>query len=274
VDLCDVGDSYFATMRLPILAGRAFGSSDGAGSPPSAIVNETLARTVWPGRDPLGRTLLWNRRSLTVVGVAKDSKYRRLWEAPRPFLYISDRQFGSLRRDLVVRGGGAAASLASALRREIRSVARDLALSAVLPVRRYIGFSTLPQRVGGAVAGALGGIGLGLAALGVSAQVAFSVSRRTREIGIRMALGARPGQVVRLEAARGGKTAAVGLTLGLLAALLFSRLLTSLLFGVRPADPLTYGAVALVLLALTLAASYAPARRAARVDPIGAHRSE
>jgi predicted permease len=274
VDLCDVGDSYFATMRLPILAGRAFGPAEGAGGSPSAIVNETLAGKLWPGREPLGRTIVWNKTLLTVVGVARDSKYRRLWEAPRPFLYLSDRQFGSLRRDLVVRGGGDAASVASALRREIRSVAPGLALSAVLPVRRYIGFSTLTQRVGSAVAGALGAVGLTLAALGVWAQVAFSVSRRTREIGIRMALGARPAQVVRLETARGGRAAAVGLAFGLGAALLSARLLASLLFGVSPADPLTFAAVALVLAAITLAASYAPARRAARVDPNEALRSD
>ncbi|HMF10581.1 MAG TPA: ABC transporter permease [Thermoanaerobaculia bacterium] len=273
VDFSDVGDAYFATVKLPLLSGRSFDRVDTLGAP-VAIVNQTLARRLWPGREPLGRTLLWNGRSLTVVGVAKDAKYRRLWEEARGFLYLSERQFGSLRRDLLVRGGGDPRELAEALRREIRAVEPNLPTSVVMPVRRYIGFSLLPQRVVSAVAGALGAVGLLLAALGLAAQVAFSVSRRTREIGIRLSLGARPRDVVRGEISRGSKTAAVGLVIGLAAALGVSRLLATLLFGIGSADPLTFGGVALLLAVMDLAAAYLPARRAARVDPLRALRCE
>jgi putative ABC transport system permease protein len=274
VDFCEVGDAYFATMKLRLLSGRPFGQMDVAGAPAVAIVNETLARRLWPGRDPLGRTLLRGNTALTVVGVARDAKYRRLWEDPRPFLYISDRQFGSLRRDLVIRSRRTGEAAAAELRSAIRAVEPNLPLAEIQSVRRYIGFSLLPQRVGSAVAGALGALGLLLAAVGLGAQVAFSVRRRTREIGIRMALGARSADVVRLETARGARTAAVGLALGLAGALLASRFLSSLLFGVRPADPLTFCAVAVLLGSTTLLVSFLPARRAARVDPMTALRAE
>ncbi len=274
VDYSDVGDAYFRTLRLRLLAGRPFGPADGPKARPAAIVNETLARRLWPGQEPIGRTLVRDGTTLTVVGLARDAKYERLWEAPRPYLYLSDRQFGSLRRELVVRCGGKPETVVAQLRRAIREVEPNLPVPAVLTVRSYIGFSLLPQRVGGAVAGALGAVGLLLAAVGLAAQVAFSVASRRREIGIRMAVGARPGDVVALETARGAKTAAVGLAAGLAASFGTSRLLANLLFGVRPSDPLTFGAAAVLLGGITLLVSFLPARRAARIDPIRALRSE
>src|SRR5262249_34624534 len=273
VDIADVGGGYFRTLRLPLLAGRNFGPADVPASAPAAIVNETLARRLWPGRDPLGRALVQNGRVLTVVGLARDAKYRSLWEEPRPFPSLSQRQTGTLRRALVVRGGRPE-SLAAALRAEIRAVDPNLPVAAILPVRRYIGLSLLPQRVGSAFAAALGLVGLLLASLGLAAQVATSVRRRRREIGIRLALGARPARAVRLETARGARVAAIGIAAGLGTALAASRLVAGLLFGVRPADPLTFAAVAAVLGAVTVSIAYLPARQAARVDPIQALRSE
>jgi predicted permease len=274
VDTSQVSDDFFRTMRIPILRGRAFTDRDTPGGSLAAIVNETLARRLWPGEDPVGRTLRRGEDVLTVVGVARDGKYRKLWEATRPYLYTGARQDGRVRRQLLVRGGGAFGTLAAALRREIRALEPALPIGTIRPVREHIGFSLLPQRVAGAVAGVLGLVGAGLAAIGLAGLVAYSVTRRTREIGIRMALGASPGDALRLEMRQGARTAALGLALGLAGALAFTRLISGLLFGVGAADPLTFAAAALLLFLTALVAAYLPARRAARVDPMLALRSE
>ncbi len=274
VDFSDVGESYFATMRIPILQGRAFSTGDAPGARLVAIANQTLAKNLWPGRDPIGQTLTRKGRTLTIVGVARDGKYRRLSETPRPYLYTSSRQEGRVREDLVVRSEGSAQALAGAIGTEIRRLEPALPLAAVIPVREHIGFSLLPQRVAAGIAGALGAIGLALSAIGLAGLVAYSVSRRTREIGVRMALGAAPADVLRLEMRRGIRVAAAGLAIGTAGSLLATHLLRRFLFGVGAMDPLTFGAVLLILAATTLASSYLPARRAARVSPTEALRND
>ena len=274
VDVADVSEGYFRTMRIPILRGRAFSREDRRGSLPVAIVNETLARHLWPGAEAVGQRLQEGDQTLTVVGVARDGKYRQPWEAPRPLRYRPDAQTLPVRRTLVVRAAGSGEALAPALRRAIRDVEPGLPLAAILTVRKHIGFAMLPQRVAAAVSAGLGGVGLSLALIGVSGLVAFSVARRTREIGIRMALGAAPHQVVAREIRRALSVAAIGLGIGGMAALALTRLLSGLLSGVDTADPLTFGLVAVVLAAAALFASYFPARRAARIDPVAALRSE
>ncbi len=276
VDFADVGESFFATMRIPILRGRSFQGADGPDTPAAAIVNETLAARLWPGRDPIGQTLsdADGARTLTVVGVARDGKYRRPWEEPRGYIYLAFRQQGKLRENLVVRTSGSRESLAASLAAEIRRLEPALPGSALVSAQEHMGFSLLPQRVASAVAGALGVIGLALSAVGIAGLVAYSVSRRTREIGLRMALGARSGDVLRLEMRRGIRASALGLAAGTAAALFCGRLLSGFLFGVDPLDPLTFGAVLLLLTVTTLAASWLPARRAARVDPITTLRAE
>jgi predicted permease len=276
VDFADVGESFFATMRIPILRGRSFQGEDAPDTPPAAVVNETLAARLWPGRDPIGQTLsdAEGARTLTVVGVARDGKYRRPWEEPRGYIYLAFRQQGKLRENLVVRTSGSRESLAAALAAEVRRLEPALPASALVSAQEHMAFSLLPQRVASAVAGALGAIGLALSAVGIAGLVAYSVSRRTREIGLRMALGARTGDVLRLEMRRGIRPAVAGLALGTAAALASARLLSALLFGVDPIDPLTFASVLVVLAGTTLVASYFPARRAARVDPMTALRSE
>jgi predicted permease len=274
VDLADVGESYFEAMRIPIKSGRAFGAGDGPGADPVAIVNETLARRLWPGRDALGQTLVQDGRALRVVGVAGDGKSRTLWEAPRGYLYLPARQAGRLEHTLVIRSNGSREALTAALAREIRRLEPALPLSALVSAREHMGFSLLPQRVGGAIGAALGALGLGLASIGLAGLVAYSVGRRTREIGVRMSLGARPGDVLRLEMRRGIRVAAAGLLAGTAAALLAGRGIGGLLFGISAADPATFAAVLVLLAASAAAATYVPARRAARVDPIRALRSE
>ncbi len=274
VDTTDAGETYFATMRIPIVRGRDFQAQDSAGAPLAAIVNETLARKLWPGRDPIGQSLTEGEKALTVVGVARDGKYRRPWEQPRPYLYLAFHQQGRTRENIVIRASGPPQRLATALREEIHELEPALPSSALVPVREHIGFSLLPQRVAGAVAAGLGAVGVALAGIGLAGLVAYSVGRRTREIGVRMALGAAPGDVLRLEMRRGARVAAGGLVLGTVAAVFATRLLRDFLFGVGPLDPPTFGAVILLLSTITLAASYLPARRAARIRPTEALRND
>jgi len=273
VDVAAVDPEYFATLRISLRRGRAIGKEDGPDAPRAAVVNETLAKRLWPDREAIGQRLVQDGKTVTVVGVASNGKYRSLWEEARPFLYLSDRQEGALRRDLIIRGGGSPAMLAGGLRRELKALEPALPASAIVPVSEYIGFSLLPQRVAGAVAAGLGAIGLLLSAIGLTGLVAWSVARRTREIGVRMAIGARPVDVLRLEMRRGLYLAVSGLALGVAAALACTRLIASQLFGVGPADPLTLAAVVVLIGATTLVATFLPARSAAHVDPIRALRS-
>ncbi|MEP6993816.1 MAG: FtsX-like permease family protein, partial [Acidobacteriota bacterium] len=204
----------------------------------------------------------------------RDGKYRRPWEDPRAYLYLAFRQQGRLRENVVLRTHGSPQALANALTAQIRRMEPALPASALVSAREHIGFSLLPQRVAGIVAGALGAIGLTLSAIGLAGLVAYSVTRRTREIGLRMALGAETRDILRLEMARGMRVAAWGLLLGAAAALVATRVIEGFLFGVGAMDPPTFLAVILLLAGTAAMASYLPARRAARVDPIAALRNE
>jgi putative ABC transport system permease protein len=176
--------------------------------------------------------------------------------------------------DIVVRGGGGPEALAPALRRQIRAVDPAVPASAVVSMRQYIAFSTLLSRVAGAVSGALGLLGLVLTAIGLAGLVAHSVSRRTREIGLRLAVGAQPRDILALEMRRAARVSAAGFAAGAVAALFATPLLSGFLFGVRGTDPATWATAASVLLGATLLASWLPARRGARMDPLTALRSE
>jgi predicted permease len=272
-DFVNVGHSYFETMKIPILAGRNFAETDLPDSPQVVIVNETLARRFWPGRDPIGKKLNRGDSEVTVVGVARNAKSRRLWEEPRAHVYYPTRQTSFRHGVLVVRGSNPEA-LAPMLREAIRSLEPALPSSPVMSVRDYAAFSLLPQRLGGAIAGALGVAGLVIAGIGLAALVAHSVARRRREIGIRLAVGARPGDVVALEMKRGLRVAAAGALTGIAAALFLARFLRGMLYGVSASDPATFAGTFLLLLAAAALAAFVPARRAARVDPMTALRSE
>ncbi len=274
VDTADVWDSYFQTLRIPILRGRAFLPSDRDGAPLAAVVNETLARRLWPRGDAVGRSFVSEGKSYRVVGVAQDGKYRTPGEPQRSFLYVASRQEPTMRPALVLHTGRDLTLITPAIRQELRRLDPAIPFGAVYSVRTHMAFSLLPQRILLGVSATLGGIGLLLAAVGLMGLVGYSVSRRTREIGVRVALGATPGDVVRLEMKRGLAVAAGGLSAGTLVALGAARLLRSLTFGIEPNDPLTFASVLLLLALVALSATYLPSRSAARIDPMTALRSE
>ena len=274
-DLGTVGEGYFETMQIPLAAGRAFTSADRPGAPATAVVNETLARRLWPGQSPLGRTLRFQDRVLEVVGVARDGKYESYTETPKSFVYLplSQRYAGSVTLHVRSRDGDAAAALGT-VRREMAALDPNVALEQAMSLPALIGFSIFPQRMAATLVGAFGLVGLLLAAIGLYGILAFQVSSRTREIGIRMALGAAASDVVRGVVRSSLRLLALGTAVGLALALAATRLLSSLLYGVTATDPVTFVGVPLLLAVVALVASYLPARRATRVDPMVALRAE
>ncbi len=258
-------------MRLPIRRGRGIARTDVDATPRVAVVNETLARILAPDGDALGRTFRFRDADTTVVGVARDAKYASLDEATPPFFYVPLAQLRDQRRILLVRGPIAAGSaIVDAVR------ARDPRLPApsVSTLADDTRIVLFPQRAAAVVTGGLGLVGLMLAALGLYGMVAASVARRTREIGIRLALGAERGEVLRNVVGEGARLAIAGIAVGLPLAALSMPLLRQWLFEIDPVDPATYAALSLVLGAVALAASYLPARRAAATDPLRALRTD
>jgi predicted permease len=268
-----IDGAYFDVLRLPILRGRPIAAADGEGAPRVAVVNETLARLLSADGDAVGRTLRFRGVETTVVGIARDaSQAASPDEAIRPFLYLPLAQIPDTKRVLLVRSetGAAGAAIVEAVR----------ALDPRLPVPRV---STLdadarivlfPQRAAAIVTGGLGAVGLLLAALGLYGTVSAAVVRRTREIGIRLALGAGRGEVLRAIVGEGARLAFGGIALGLPLAAAAMPLLGDWLFGVDPRDPATYAVLAVGLAAVALLASYLPARRAAATDPLRALRTD
>ncbi|HET9317262.1 MAG TPA: FtsX-like permease family protein, partial [Vicinamibacteria bacterium] len=280
-----VGAGFFEALRLPIVRGRAFSPDDGPGRPLVAVVNETFARRYFPGQDPLGRRLSTRGDEgpfMEVVGVARDAKYATLGESPRPFFYVpfvQDFAFvqsvGSfIPATILVRTAGDPAARGAGIRQAVQDLDATVSLSPPRPLADLLGLSVLPTRVASVALAAFGALGLGLAALGLSGVVAQSVAQRTREFGVRLALGAERGHVVKLALSEGAWLVAIGAGLGLLAALGLARGAAGFLYGLSPSDPLTFGAAIALLLAVALGAAFLPARRAGRVDPAASLRSE
>ncbi len=276
---CVADGGYLRAMGIPLLRGRTFDRRDGRGAPHVAVISQALARQRWPDRDPIGQVIEFGNmdgdlRPLTIVGIAGDVRTRGLDLPPSPVIYVDYRQRG-LRSGssptIVLRGTATVGEIA----RPVRQIFHDLAPDS--PVR----VSTFAERMGGWLAarrfllllvGAFAAAGLALAAIGLYGVVAFFVVRRRAEIGIRMALGAERRDVLRLVLGEGARLAGAGIALGVAVSLLLTRLVGSLLFGVRATDPWTFGGVAALLTLVALGASALPARRAARVDPVTALR--
>jgi len=269
-----VSPNYFRTIGLPLLAGRAFDARDRAGMPAVAIVNETFARRVWPGQNPVGRRLVQgvSRRPLEVVGLARDAKYRTIGERPQPFVYVPAAQAYDDIMWLLIRPRGPSA--VPAVRSLVASMNPNLPLVQTATLTEIGAFTLFPQRLASWLTGAIAVIGVFLAAIGLYGLMAYEVGQRKREIGVRMALGALRSQVIRAVVRGAALLAGVGTGLGLLGASLVTGLLTGMLYDVKPLDALSFAGGAASLALVALVASVVPARRAASVNPVEALRSE
>jgi len=276
---------YFRTMGIRLLRGRTFSDADSGTAPGVAIVSQSLAGRLWPGEDGLGRHVKigiggdpahepWR----TVVGVVADVRQETLASEPAPTLYspLAQAPLGFLVSEVtyVLRTAGDPAAMAGAATREIHGLDPALPVTRVRPLDALVSVSLAAPRLRAALFGTFACLGLGLAGAGIFGQLAYSVSRRSREIGLRMALGAAPATVVSLVVRQALATTLIGLVVGLCTAVLLVRTLGGFLYRVTPGDPLAYAVAALALLAVALLASWAPARRATRVDPVEALRSE
>jgi predicted permease len=277
IDAVEVGPDYFEVAGIPIVQGRAFGDADREGSPRVAIVNETMARKYWPGESALGKRFYmsdYDEPPYEVVGVSRDHKVRSVGENPRPYLHTPWLQSPSRSIGLAVRTKGAAAAALPALRQAILELEPEIAFTDDGTAAEIAELTLAPTRIGAAILGAFGFLALLLAGVGLYGLIAYSVSRRTREVGVRMALGARPGDVLALVLRQGLKLALAGTAVGALVAAGLARVLESLLYGVSVVDSLSYAAAVLVLLAVAALANALPAYRASRIEPMRALRYE
>jgi predicted permease len=270
-----VGPEYFEVMRVPLVGGRGFAATDREGAPQVAVVNESFARRFWPGEEAIGKRLsqFGGVESVEIVGVARDGKYQTLAEAPRPYVFRPFLQYYE-EMTLHVRVAGDAASFIPLLRAEIHALDDQLPILSLTAMESEMAFATLPQRIAAALLGACSMFALLLAGVGLHGVVAYAVSGRTREVGIRMALGASRKAVVGLMLSTSMRLVAWGAAFGLALSLIAGRAIGSFLGGVSATDPITLLAAPLVLVASALIASYVPARRAATIDPMETLRAE
>lgn len=268
MDLARVGPDYLRTLGTALVAGREFTAHDAAGSQLVAMVNEEFAARYWPGKDPLGRAIRLGDRSLTVVGVVRNAKYRLISYPPAPCIFLPVFQDYSDALTVHVRVAGDPQAFGASLERSIHGLNADLPVFQLLPLSRSIQMGSVFQRVAATFAGVLGLLALTLASVGIYGVVAYTTRQRTREIGIRMALGARRGHVLILVLRQGLHMTAMGLAMGFGLAYAVTPLLRSTLYGVAATDSATYACVALLLCAVALIACYIPANRATKVEPV------
>jgi putative ABC transport system permease protein len=275
---------YFRTSGIPLRRGREFSTTDRAGGARVVVLNETLANQLFPGQDPIGRRVAWTGEVLkfvpvspdwrTVVGVVGDTRDGGLDAAALPVMFMPFAQEPFPSGGLVIRSRGDAAALAPAATRIVRAIAPQQPLEKVLTLDQIRDESVGPRRLNALLVTSFGGLALVVAAIGIGAVLAFSVSARANEIGIRMSLGADAARVQRMVLSEGGRLVLLGLALGVAVALLLARLMQGLLFGVAPYDPLTIAGVVALMAAVGVGACWIPAARAARTDPGLALRSQ
>jgi len=262
-----VGPGYFDAMGIPLLSGRDFTASDDRSAPFRVVVSRATAERYWGGDDPVGGAIMFGDQEIAVVGMVGDVRQMALAEEPSPVLYVAHRQVSRVGMTFVVRGAGDPGALIGPIQRAIWELRADQPIEDIASIDTVIGASVAQPRFAMALLSLFAALALCLAAVGIYGVVSYSVGRRSREIGIRMALGAQPGQVRRLVVSGAMLTAVAGVSLGLVGALASTRLMEGLLFGVTAVDPWTFAGVAVGLLGVSLLASTIPAVRASRIDP-------
>jgi putative ABC transport system permease protein len=273
-----VSPHYFRTFRIPIKAGREFSDQDTEQTPPVAIVSETMAKTLFgAGVDPLGKRLKLDFRGsswMTIVGVAGDARYREL-EDIRFDLYIPHEQWGSaFVNHFAVRTTADPSAMIATVRREVAALDPQLAVSRLATMDELVATNLARPRFSAVMLNWLGALAVSLAAVGIFGVMGYSVAQRTGEFGVRIALGAQVSDILKLVIGQGMRLALIGLGIGLAASFALTRLIAKLLFGVSATDPLTFGAISLILILVAALACYIPARRATKVDPMIALRTE
>ncbi len=276
VNLDEVTPGHFETMRIPLLSGRDFTDFDRENTARVAVINQGMANLLWPGQEALGKrfAVVQEPNLLQVVGVVGTTVVGQIGEDPQPIAYFPMRQQYSPAGTLVVHTTSNPEALLGAVRTQVQQIDKNLAFTNAQTVQQILGQGLWPARMGAALLGLFGALALILASIGIYGVLAYSVAQRTSEIGLRMALGAQPRQVLGLVLKQGMLLALVGATAGILVALPVARQAAGLLYGVSATDPLTYVGITLLLMAVALLACYLPARRATRIDPLVALRVE
>jgi len=269
-----VGPKFFATLGTRLEDGREFNQFDLPSTPPVVIINDAMARRFWPGQEPVGKALQIDKKSYQIVGVVESGRYLRLHENLQPYLFLPFTQVGSWECSLLVETAADPRALVPAILQATGHVAKNLPIVNAVTLKEHMREATVSERSGAEVLGGLSVLGMVLAAVGLYAAVAYLVNRRTHELGIRMALGARRGDVLRLVLWQGLRLSGTGAAVGLVGAYAASRLMSGFIYGVAATDPLSYAAGTLVAISVALLASYFPARRATKVDPLVALRYE
>jgi putative ABC transport system permease protein len=265
-------------MGMRMIKGRAFDERDHTKSPQVIVINETMARRYWPGEDPVGKRVMTgninnpNRRE--IVGVIADVKHFGIDADARPTMYFSHAQIPARVMTLTMRTNADPTSLATPIRSQVWDIDKELAVSNITTMQERVATSIAPSRLIMLLLGLFAGLALVLAAVGIYSVIAYGVTQRTREIGIRMALGAQAADVLKLIVGQGMTLALLGVAIGLGLAVALTRFMQGLLYEVDAFDPVTFAAISLLLVGIALAACYIPARRAAKVDPMVALRYE
>jgi predicted permease len=270
VEYIEVTEDYFATLGIPIVSGREFVRIDDENAPPLAIINETMARKYWPGKDPVGQRLKAKDRWLQIVGIAKNSNYHTKTETPIPFFYVPLRQNFRVQNALLIRTPETPGAMMKALAREVHALDPNLAPLITDRLQDQIDAISYSQRLAATLVALFGTMALFLAAIGLYAVVSYTVSQETRELGLRMALGASTKDLMRLVMSRGLLLTTSGVGIGVVAAIVLTRFMGNMLYRVSPHDPLAFGLAFVVIALASLVACFLPAWRATRIDPVRA----